>query len=187
MYFHHLHECIDTFQYRHHTVIDIDRDAIGNVCITAMDATGMIATGCGLMIERTYVVPMPCGEEQMIDTCSVRLPEVTGGSHCSIYRPQPKPDPRNERPYKEERKGDREPKPWREARSIDRDVRDPSPQPRPVADHDRGSRSGGGIYRDVSPSIDRGINSGGTSSRSHGTSGSGSGGAIYERYSNTGR
>ena len=177
-----------------YTVIDIERDALGNVCITAMDALGSMATGCGLMIERTHIVAMECGKEPSLDSCNVRRPEVTNSTICSIYRPDPEPDPRTDRPNKEDRKGDREPKPreWTDRRTVDRDVRDPGPSPRPTASHDRGTRGGSrGIYRDAAPSVDRGIHSGGSGSgsRSGGGSsgGSGSRSLIHEHYGNTGR
>ncbi len=182
-----------------YTVIDIERDALGNVCITAMDAMGSMATGCGLMIERTHIVAMECGKEPVLDSCSMRMPEVTNSTICSIYRPDPEPDPRTDRPNKEDRKGDREPKPreWTDRRTVDRDVRDPKPSPRPTATHDRGTRTGSrGIYRDARP-VDRNISSGGSGSRSGNSSsgsrssgssgGSGSRSLIHQHYGNTGR
>jgi hypothetical protein len=41
-------------------LVDDVRDPAGNVCITVMDATGAIATGCGMLLTYTEVVQVNC-------------------------------------------------------------------------------------------------------------------------------
>ncbi len=43
-----------------YTLISDERDGFGNICITIMDATGNMATGCSIMRERRLTIPVEC-------------------------------------------------------------------------------------------------------------------------------
>lgn len=168
-----------------YTLIDKSTDAFGNVCITLMDATGMMATGCGIMQERRMSVGIECPlleEEPIItdpinDTTLLRKP----ASRWNGKLPEPSPEPREPKNVRTAREIKHGPTPRDPERRTERRERDVNVE-RPVVVRERAVHNRND--RDRSPSVNErsrtyGTNNSVTRSRSNSTSGGGNGPTRY--------